>query len=129
MSTVAKLWLCSDLTDIDRSARQAALGDFLFNQTTGELLITGATGPITLAAGASGLPAATATVAGAVKEAAAVTALTDSTGGTASATLAAITAGASYAQADMVAAKNAIASLNTQINALIASMAAAGQIV
>lgn len=38
-------------------------------------------------------------------------ALTDSTGGTASNTLAAITAGASYAQADLTAIKNALASL------------------
>lgn len=43
--------------------------------------------------------------------------LTDSTGGTVSTTLAAITAGASYAQADMVAVKNAIASLAAQITA------------
>lgn len=44
--------------------------------------------------------------------------LTDSTGGTPGATLAAITAGAAYAQADMTAVKNAIASLNAQIVAL-----------
>lgn len=42
---------------------------------------------------------------------AALDALTDSTGGTASNTLAAITAGASYAQADITAIKNALASL------------------
>jgi hypothetical protein len=41
--------------------------------------------------------------------------LTDSTGGTASTTLAAITAGAAYAQADMTAIKNAIASLAAQL--------------
>jgi|694.fasta_scaffold43667_4 hypothetical protein len=41
--------------------------------------------------------------------------LTDSTGGTASTTLAAITAGAAYAQADMTAIKNAIASLASQL--------------
>ena len=41
--------------------------------------------------------------------------LTDSTGGSASTTLAAITAGAAYAQADMTAAKNAIASLAAQL--------------
>jgi hypothetical protein len=38
-------------------------------------------------------------------------AITDSTGGTASTTLAAITAGAAYAQSDMTAVKNALASL------------------
>lgn len=37
--------------------------------------------------------------------------ITDSTGGTASTTLGAITAGAAYAQADMVAVKNALASI------------------
>lgn len=42
-------------------------------------------------------------------------ALTDSTGGTASNTLAAITAGGSYAQADLTAIKNAIASLAAKI--------------
>ena len=41
--------------------------------------------------------------------------LTDSTGGTASTTLAAITAGAAYAQADLTAIKNAIASLASQL--------------
>jgi hypothetical protein len=41
--------------------------------------------------------------------------LTDSTGGTASTTLAAITAGAAYAQADLTAIKNAIASLAAQL--------------
>jgi hypothetical protein len=42
-------------------------------------------------------------------------AVTDSTGGTASTTLAAITAGAAYAQADLTAIKNAIASLASQL--------------
>jgi hypothetical protein len=45
--------------------------------------------------------------------------LTDNTGGTASVTLAAITAGAAYAQADMVAVKNAIASLAAIVNAIV----------
>lgn len=60
-------------------------------------------------------------------------ALTDSTGGTASSTLASITAGASYAQADMAAVKNAIASLAADnlgikkvINSLIDLLQAAG---
>jgi len=43
------------------------------------------------------------------------TSLTDSTGGTPTTTLAAITAGASYAQADMTATKNAIASLAAEL--------------
>lgn len=53
------------------------------------------------------------------------TALTDSTGGTASDTLAAITAGASYAQADMTAVKNAIASLAAKYEALRVALEAA----
>lgn len=48
----------------------------------------------------------------------AVTQITDSTGGTASTTVAAITAGASYAQADMVAVKNGLASIIAQLNAV-----------
>ena len=45
-------------------------------------------------------------------------ALTNNTGGTVSTTLAAITAGASYAQADMTAVKNALASIADQLNKL-----------
>lgn len=55
-----------------------------------------------------------------------VAALTDSTGGTPSSTLAAITAGSSYAQADAVATKNAIASLNASVSAILTSLKAAG---
>lgn len=43
-------------------------------------------------------------------------ALTNNTGGTVSTTLAAITAGATYTQADMLAVKNALASLADQVN-------------
>lgn len=46
-----------------------------------------------------------------------VPAITDSTGGAASATFAAITAGAGYAQADMVAVKNALAEIALVLNA------------
>lgn len=46
-------------------------------------------------------------------------ALTDNSGGTVTNTLAAITAGASYSQADMTAVKNALASLAEQCNALL----------
>lgn len=55
-------------------------------------------------------------------------ALTDSTGGTASTTLAAITAGASYAQADMTAVKNAIASLARLLNQMRSDLVATGAI-
>lgn len=50
--------------------------------------------------------------------------LTDSTGGTASTTLAAITAGAEYAQADATAIKNALASLAARLAEVKADIAA-----
>jgi predicted transcriptional regulator len=53
-------------------------------------------------------------------------ALTDNTGGTPSTTLAAITAGASYAQADLTAIKNALASMAADINALRACVRGIG---
>ena len=49
---------------------------------------------------------------------AAASQLTDNTGGTASTTVAAITAGAAYAQADMTAVKNGLASIIKQLNLL-----------
>ncbi len=52
------------------------------------------------------------------------TTLTDSTGGTPSTTLAAITAGTLYAQADMTAAKDAIASLAAELAFVAADVAA-----
>lgn len=58
--------------------------------------------------------------------AAAIAHLTDNSGGTASGTLAAITAGASYAQADAVAIKNAVASNAAKINAILTALEAAG---
>ena len=59
-------------------------------------------------------------------QASAITALTDSTGGTASGTLAAIAAGASYAQADLVAIKNALASIAAQNAAIITALRGVG---
>lgn len=50
---------------------------------------------------------------------AAITGLTDNSGGTASTTIASVTAGGSYAQADIVALKNAVASLTAKVNELI----------
>ncbi len=52
------------------------------------------------------------------------TTLTDNSGGTASTTLAAIAAGASYSQADMQAAQGAIASLAKQLNTVSSAVAA-----
>ena len=53
-------------------------------------------------------------------------ALTDSTGGSTAGSLAVITAGAAYLQSDQTAIKNAIARLNSQINALIAALKTSG---
>lgn len=54
--------------------------------------------------------------------------VTNNTGGTITTTLAAITAGASYAQGDMTATKNALASLADQHNKLVADLANAKQL-
>jgi len=54
-----------------------------------------------------------------VATAGAITPLTDSSGGSASGTIAAIAAGGSYAQADLVAIKNALASIVAQQTAII----------
>ncbi len=62
-------------------------------------------------------------VAAAVAAAAALTGFTDNSGGTVSHTLAAVTAGGSYAQADIVALKNAVASLAAQLNAIKTALA------
>jgi hypothetical protein len=59
-------------------------------------------------------------------QAAAIVPVTDSTGGAASDTFAAITAGASYAQADAVAIKNALASIAAKQNAILAALQGVG---
>ena len=51
-----------------------------------------------------------------------VTTFTDNSGGTVSNTLAAVAAGASYAQADIVALKNAVASLAAKLNTIIGKL-------
>lgn len=48
-----------------------------------------------------------------------LTAITDSTGGTASNTIAAITAGATYAQADLTAVKDGLASVSAKVNTIL----------
>jgi hypothetical protein len=53
---------------------------------------------------------------------AAVTHLTDNSGGTASSTIAAIAAGAGYTQADMVAVKNALATLAAKQNLILSAL-------
>lgn len=59
-------------------------------------------------------------------QAAAIAQTTDSTGGTASDTIAAIAAGGAYAQSDLVAIKNGIASLTAKLNALQTACKGAG---
>jgi hypothetical protein len=59
-----------------------------------------------------------------VAQPAQVTTLVDSTGGTPSGALAAVTAGVTYAQADIVALKNAVASLSAKVNALSTALSA-----
>lgn len=54
--------------------------------------------------------------------------ITDSTGGTPATTAAAITAGGSYAQADIVAIKNALSSILRQTNAFQAALVNLGLI-
>ena len=48
-----------------------------------------------------------------------LTAIIDSTGGTAANTIAAITAGATYAQADLTAVKNGLASVSAKVNTIL----------
>lgn len=59
-------------------------------------------------------------------QASAITAITDNTGGSASSTLAAITAGGAYAQADLTAIKNGLASIAAKQNSIIAALQGAG---
>jgi hypothetical protein len=57
---------------------------------------------------------------------AALAAITDSTGGTGAATFAAITAGGAYAQADIVAIKNALAFIAAELNEIRSTLVAYG---
>ncbi len=60
------------------------------------------------------------------KTAALVAAMTDNSGGVASDTLASIAAGGTYAQADIVAIANALASISAKQNAILVALKAAG---
>lgn len=80
--------------------------------------VIGATGTLDIATGGKITAAGT--------QAAAITAITDSTGGVASTTFAAITAGGSYAQADMTATKNALAQIAVTLNAIRAALQGVG---
>lgn len=77
-------------------------------------------------AGGGPLPASL-TDYGTVIMSAKVAPITDNTGGTASSTAAAITAGASYAQADIVAIKNILASILATMNNDLSNRTNAGQ--
>jgi hypothetical protein len=59
---------------------------------------------------------------------AAIPDVTDNSGGAVSSTIAAIAAGAGYTQADMVAVKNALASIAAKQNLILAAIRAAGQV-
>lgn len=106
----------------DGSVTMPDAGNVVTNGTTGTKIGTATTEklgfwnatPVVQPAGAGQAAAAAATQ----------DTLTDSTGGSASTTLAAITAGAEYAQADATAIKNALASLAAQLVKVKADIAA-----
>ena len=95
-------------------------------QTAGKVYVSNGAGSGTWTTAATTPGNATTSVRGVVLQIATDTDMTDSTGGTPSATLASIAAGAGYTQADMVAVKNAIASLAAEIVDLKAKMRTAG---
>lgn len=88
----------------------------------------GSTPSVTTLAASGGIAAFGASVPVSQPASANQAALVDSTGGTAALTFAAITAGSSYAQADMVAAKNALSQLVLSFNALRSALVAEGLI-
>lgn len=105
------------------------VGDRVFwNTTTKKVTKTVTDVPLGAAAGSETSNATTVKVriGDGWQAAALVAALTDSTGGTAGATLASIGAGGSYLQADQVAIKNAIASLAANQAAIITALKNAG---
>lgn len=117
---------CSDSNDVDNTALLVQPGTFLVDVSTWTLYVAGDDGvavPIGTAPGN-----ATTSTRGLVLRGAGVASMTDSTGGAVSTTLAAIVAGASYAQADMVATKNGLASLNAHVAAIYTSLQNAGVI-
>lgn len=111
MPIPARIWLCSNAADVASAEKLSAVGDFMYDQSANVLYVAGQNA---------------ATSIGVISTGAHVAALTDSTGGTASTTLAAIAAGTTYAQGDMVAAKNALASIAAQFDALRTSLVNAG---
>jgi hypothetical protein len=114
MAVNARIWIVPDAADLARTVQKAGanVGDFLFEFDNSTLWVIHTTGIVAIS-GSKIQPNRAA--------------LTDSTGGTVSQTLAAITAGAAYAQADAVATKNALASLAAEVNALRTSLVNSGQ--
>lgn len=124
MAVNARIWIVPDANDLARTVKFAGanVGDFLFEFDNSTLWVIHQTGLLPI----SGSNAASTTVAGIVKQITQQALLTDSTGGTASTTFAAIAAGASYAQGDIVAIKNALAQIALQFNNLRTAMHNAG---
>lgn len=114
VATNARIWIVPDAADLSRTTKFAGanVGDFLFEFDNSTLWVIHQTGIVAIS-GSKIMPNRQA--------------LTDSTGGVASQTLAAIAAGASYTQADMTAVKNAIASLSAQLNAIRTGLVNNGQ--
>lgn len=117
MSNAVDIWMASDATDVARVGGFAQQGDLIINIASWILYVQRPGGPQALTTGST-------------SKAANVPAITDNTGGvnTLPGTLAAIAAGAAYAQGDMVAVKNAIAVLANEINTLRTNMIAANQL-
>lgn len=112
----ANIFIVTSAGEVAKTAEVAPvrIGDFIYDILNNVLYMhVGTNAPAVLASGSA--------------KATNVGALTDNTGGVVSNTLAAITAGAAYAQADMVAVKNALASLSAKVDAIRAAMVAANQ--
>ena len=129
MALKATMWMVPDNADVNRcySTAGVAAGDLIFELDTNQMWIVHTTGLQSVAGGTSTVPSATPTKSGSVKQIPSQAAITDNTGGAASTTFAAIAAGASYTQADMVAVKNALAQIVVSLNALRTAMKNAGQ--
>lgn len=129
MAAKSTVWVVPDATDLQRVFKSGgvAIGDFILEFDNNTLNIVTTLGLVGIVTKPTANPSATTSLAGSVKQITAQASLTDSTGGTPSTTFAAIAAGAAYAQADIVAIKNALAQIALQFNNLKTAMEAAGQ--
>lgn len=105
--------MCSDILDVGEKCGVVPAGTLLIDVSTWKVYVTTDNNNYSAVGVTAG---------------AGVSHLSDLTGGVASLTMASITAGAAYAQADMVAVKNALASLNAYVNAIYTSLQNAGSI-